>query len=181
MVSFGGKIFTDPTISFKFFSGITEKLPYLKEIGIKGTWLSPIYKSPNVDLGYDISDFRDIQPEFGTMAEFEVMTAKAHELGIKIIMDFVPNHSSDQHEWFNKSVNSVDGFENFYVWHPGYPDPNNATGRLVPSNWASVFGGSAWEWNDKRQAFYYHQFYVQQPDLNFREPKVQDAMKVIIF
>lgn len=120
-----------------------------------------------VDFGYDISDFRDIQPEYGTMADFERLAAKCNELGVRLILDFVPNHSSDQHAWFEKSVNREPGFEDFYVWHPG--KVNNATSkREPPSNWLAAFRFSAWEWNDKRQEYYLHQYAAQQPDLNFR-------------
>lgn len=120
-----------------------------------------------VDFGYDISDFRAIQPEYGTMEDFERLAAKCNELGIRLILDFVPNHSSDQHEWFGKSVNREPGFEDYYVWHPG--KINNATGeRQPPSNWLAAFRFSAWEWSEKRQEYYLHQYAVQQPDLNFR-------------
>lgn len=161
-------------------NGITEKLSYLKEIGINATWLSPIFKSPMADFGYDISDFFDIQPEYGTIADFEKLLARGKELGIRIILDFVPNHSSDQNEWFIKSVNRDVGYEDFYVWHKGYPDPNNSSNRLPPSNWLSAFRKSAWEWNSKRQEFYLHQFAPQQPDLNYRNPFVVETMKSVL-
>lgn len=161
-------------------NGVTEKLPYLKEIGINATWLSPIFKSPMADFGYDISDFFDIQPEYGTMADFEKLLARGKELGIKIILDFVPNHSSDENEWFKKSVNRDVGYEDFYVWHDGYPDPNNSSNRLPPSNWLSAFRKSAWEWNTKRKQFYLHQFAAKQPDLNYRSPIVVEAMKSVL-
>ncbi|XP_055379491.1 maltase A3-like [Condylostylus longicornis] len=160
--------------------GITERLPYLKEIGIDATWLSPIFKSPMVDNGYDISDFRTIDPMFGSQTDFDKLIEKAEKLGIKIILDFVPNHSSDQHDWFKKSVEREGGYENFYVWHDGIPDKNNESNRLPPNNWRSVFGGSAWTWNEKRKQFYYHQFYKEQPDLNFRNSEVKKEMEAVL-
>lgn len=118
-------------------SGITEKLEYLKEIGVTATWLSPIFKSPMADFGYDISDFYAIQPEYGTMNDFENMLKKAKEVGIKIILDLVPNHSSDENDWFYASVNKTAGYEDFYIWHPGYTDPEDASIHLPPSNWVN--------------------------------------------
>ena len=162
-------------------NGIREKLPYLKEIGIKAFWMSPIFKSPMADFGYDISDFYSIQPEYGSMADFENLVKKAKELELKVILDFVPNHSSDENDWFKKSVERVKGFENFYIWHPGKINPNNATDRpLPPNNWISIFRGSAWEWNDKRKEYYLHQFTKKQPDLNYRNPSVVEQMKDVL-
>lgn len=109
------------------------------------------------DFGYDIADFYDIQPEYGTLDDFDSLIAKAKSLDIKIILDFVPNHSSDENEWFIKSVNKEPGYEDFYIWHAGLPDPNNTANRLPPSNWLSVFRKSAWQWNEHRQEFYFHQ------------------------
>lgn len=178
----------------------------MKEIGITATWLSPIFRSPMKDFGYDISSFYDIQPEYGNLDDFDRLIAKAQSLNVKIILDFVPNHSSDENEWFIKSVNKEPGFEDFYIWHPGYSDAKDPTKRLPPNNWLSVFRGSAWTWNDKRGEFYFHQvlftviifinrflfvlnvysqmqisyqFLAGQPDLNYRNPKVVDEMKVI--
>ncbi|XP_031619924.1 maltase A1-like, partial [Contarinia nasturtii] len=159
--------------------GITSKLEHLKDIGIDGVWLSPIYKSPMVDFGYDISDFTQIQPEYGTLEDFEVLAQKCKRLGLRLILDFVPNHSSDQHEWFIKSVNKEEGYENFYFWHPG--KVNETTGeRSPPSNWLSSFRYSAWEWNEKRQEYYLHQFAIQQPDLNYRNPEVLKKMNEVL-
>lgn len=132
-------------------------MEHLKEIGVDATWLSPIFKSPMKDFGYDVADFYDIQPEYGTMDDFDRMIAKADSLNIKIILDFVPNHSSDLNEWFIKSENREPGFEDFYVWHPGYPDTENPSKRLPPSNWLSVFRGKAWTFSEKRGEFYLHQ------------------------
>lgn len=137
--------------------GITEKLEYLKEIGVTATWLSPIFRSPMKDFGYDIADFYDIQPDYGTLEDFDQLIAAAKTLDIKIILDFVPNHSSDENEWFIKSVNKEPGFEDFYIWHPGFPDDKDPSKRIPPTNWISVFRGSAWKWSEKRGEFYFHQ------------------------
>ncbi|XP_058460706.1 maltase A1-like [Malaya genurostris] len=160
-------------------NGITEKLPYLKSIGIKAFWLSPIYKSPMADFGYDISDFRAIQPEYGTMADFDNMVKKKNELGLKLILDFVPNHSSDEHEWFKNSERNVSGYEDYYVWHSGKPggDPNR---NDPPNNWVEAFRGSAWRWSETRKQYYLHQFHYKQPDLNYRNPKVVTEMKNVL-
>lgn len=162
-------------------TGIIEKLDYLKDIGINAVWLSPIFKSPMVDFGYDISDFNDIQPEYGTMNDFYRLIAKANLLNLKILLDFVPGYTSDEHVWFQKSINRENGFENFYIWHPGYEDPKNSTNRLPPNNWLSVFRHSAWQWNEKRGEFYFHQFTVKQPDLNHRNPIVVEEIKVDLY
>lgn len=132
-----------------------------------------------VDFGYDIADFKAIQKEYGTMKDFERLAKKCKKYGIRLILDFVPNHSSDKHEWFTKSVNKVPGYENFYIWHPG--KINEETGeRTPPNNWLSVFRFSAWEWNEKRQEYYLHQFAPQQPDLNYRDPKLVNEMKDVL-
>uniref|UniRef100_T1PFH0 alpha-glucosidase n=1 Tax=Musca domestica TaxID=7370 RepID=T1PFH0_MUSDO len=158
--------------------GIDSKLQYLKDIGVTAAWLSPIYTSPMVDFGYDISNFFDIQPEYGTLEDFKQLIAKAKELGLKIILDFVPNHSSTENEWFKKSVNRERGYEDYYVWSDGKVDENGQ--RQPPSNWLSGFRGSAWQWNDQRQQYYLHQFAVQQADLNYRNPDVVDQMKRVL-
>lgn len=160
-------------------NGITQKLPYLKSLGITAFWLSPIYKSPMADFGYDISDFRDIQPEYGTMADFEKLVKEAKNLGLKVILDFVPNHSSDEHEWFVKSENRTAGYEDYYVWHDGKPG-NNVDQYDPPNNWVQAFRGSAWEWSSKRRQYYLHQFHRKQPDLNYRNQKVVDEMKNVL-
>lgn len=161
-------------------NGITSKLEYLKEIGITATWLSPIFTSPMADFGYDISDFVDIQPEYGTLKDFDAMIKKANEVGIKIILDFVPNHSSDEHEWFIKSEKRVQGYEDLYLWDDGKIDPQDPNKRLPPSNWISVFRGSAWKWSDIRKQFYYHAFVEKQPDLNYRSPALVKMMKNVL-
>ncbi|XP_037945294.1 maltase A1-like [Teleopsis dalmanni] len=159
--------------------GVTEKLQYLKDVGFTAAWLSPIFKSPMVDFGYDISDFYKIHPEYGTMEDFENMIKKAKEVGIKIILDFVPNHTSDENEWFVRSVNGDPAYKDFYIWHDG--KVNASTGeREPPSNWISVFRYSAWEWNEVRQQYYLHQFAIKQADLNYRNPAVVNEMKNVM-
>ncbi|XP_030556539.1 maltase 1 [Drosophila novamexicana] len=158
--------------------GITSKLQYFVDTGITAIWLSPIYKSPMVDFGYDISDYRDIQPEYGTLEDFDELIAKANQLGIKVILDFVPNHSSDEHEWFKKSAAREPGYEDFYVWEDGTLSDNDT--HVPPNNWVSVFSGSAWQWHEERQQFYLRQFTSGQPDLNYRNPAVVQAMDEVL-
>lgn len=153
--------------------GIISKLDHFVDAGITAIWLSPVMSSPQVDAGYDISNFTDIHHEYGTLEDFDNMVREAHARNIKVILDFVPNHSSDQHEWFNKSQNREPGYEDYYIWM----DPNPETGG-VPNNWLSVFKYSAWEWSPIRNQYYLHQFTIQQPDLNFRNPAVVQEMKV---
>lgn len=160
-------------------NGITEKLPYLKGLGVKAFWLSPIYTSPMADFGYDIADFRGIQPEYGTMADFEKLVAEAKKNDLKLILDFVPNHSSDEHEWFVKSENSVAGYEDYYVWHDGEPGLNPDQND-PPNNWNEAFRGSAWKWSTIRKQYYLHQFHYKQPDLNYRNPVVVEEMKNVL-
>uniref|UniRef100_A0A1I8QA36 alpha-glucosidase n=2 Tax=Stomoxys calcitrans TaxID=35570 RepID=A0A1I8QA36_STOCA len=154
--------------------GITHQLPYLKEIGVTATWLSPIFTSPMADFGYDVANLTEIDPTFGTMEDFEALIAKAKAIGIKIILDFVPNHTSDECEWFIKSAAKDPEYKDFYVWHPG-KIVNGV--RQPPTNWISVFRGSMWTWHEGRQEYYLHQFLAKQPDLNYRNPKVMEAMK----
>ncbi|XP_018319913.1 maltase A1-like [Agrilus planipennis] len=155
-------------------NGIISKLQYLVDAGITATWLSPIFKSPGVDAGYDISDFRDIDEKFGTMSDLERLIKAAHELGIKVILDFVPNHTSDQHVWFQLSKNKTKGYEDYFIWRKGY---NSTT---PPNNWLSRFDYSAWEYVAERDEYYYHQFNTAQVDLNFRNPKVVQEMKDVL-
>ncbi|XP_018310363.1 alpha-glucosidase [Mycetomoellerius zeteki] len=158
--------------------GIISKLEHLIESNVDAFWLSPIYPSPMIDFGYDISDFVNIDKTFGTMKDFEVLANATHDASMKIIMDFVPNHSSDQHEWFQKSLQSIEPYTNYYVWHKGKVLPNGTV--TVPNNWVSVFGGSAWTWREERQAYYFHQFAPQQPDLNYENENVVNAMKDVM-
>lgn len=147
-------------------NGITDKMYYLKEIGMTGVWLSPIFKSPMVDFGYDISNFIDIQDEYGTMADFENLAKKCKSLGMELILDFVPNHSSNQHEWFKNSKLSDPYYKDFYIWRPA--KINAETGeREPPNNWVSLFRYSDHCQSEIRQEYYFHQCAIQQPDLNF--------------
>ncbi|KAH8401375.1 hypothetical protein KR009_004964 [Drosophila setifemur] len=158
-------------------NGITQQLPYLKEIGITATWLSPVFTSPMADFGYDVADLKAIDPLFGTMEDFDSLIARAKELDIKIILDFVPNHTSDECDWFIRSAAGEEEYKDFYVWHTG----KVVNGiRQPPTNWISVFRGSMWTWNEQRQAYYLHQFHAKQPDLNYRNPKVVEAMKDVL-
>jgi alpha-glucosidase len=157
-------------------NGITEKVPYFKTINVGAVWLSPIFLSPQNDFGYDISDYKEIDPIYGSMADFERMRDEFHKHGIKILLDFVPNHTSDEHEWFQKSVQKIEPFTDYYVWKDPVRDSHG--NNTPPSNWLGVFNsGSAWEWNDERQQYYLHQFQVKQPDLNYRNPSVREEIK----
>lgn len=148
-------------------NGITSKLDYLKELGIDVIWLSPVYKSPNDDNGYDISDYEDIMTEFGTMDDFDKMLAAAHERGIKIVMDLVVNHTSDEHPWFVESRSSKDNEKrDYYIWKEGKDGKE-------PTNWGSAFSGPAWKYDEKTDMYYLHLFSVKQPDLNWENPKVR--------
>lgn len=131
-------------------NGITSRLSYLKELGVSGIWLSPIFKSPMFDFGYDISDYREVHYEYGTIEDLRKLAAECKKLNIKLILDFVPNHTSHEHEWFLKSVKKEGKYKDYYVWHPGTVDPTTKE-RKPPSNWRSIFRKSAWEWNDERK------------------------------
>ena len=151
-------------------NGITEKMDYLKELGINVIWLSPVYQSPNDDNGYDISDYRAIMKEFGTMEEFDRMLRVAHERGIRLVMDLVVNHTSDEHPWFVESRKSTDNpYRDYYIWRP-------AKDGREPNNWGSCFSGSAWEYDDTTDMYYLHLFSKKQPDLNWDNPKVRDEV-----
>lgn len=150
--------------------GITEKLDYLKELGINVIWLSPVYQSPNDDNGYDISDYEAIMTEFGTMADFDEMLNKAHSLGIKIVMDLVVNHTSDEHKWFVESRSSKDNPKrDYYIWKDG-------KGGKEPNNWGSAFSGSAWQLDETTGQYYLHLFSKKQPDLNWENDKVREEV-----
>jgi alpha-glucosidase len=152
-------------------NGITRHLDYLKELGVDAIWITPFYPSPQVDFGYDISDYEGIDPQYGTMADFDHMMAEAKKRGIRVINDMVLNHTSDQHPWFKESESSkTNSKADWYVWRDGKPDGQ------PPNNWISIFGHSAWQLEDSRQQFYYHEFYKEQPDLNWRNNDVRKAM-----
>ena len=151
--------------------GITSKMDYLKDLGVDAIWMTPCYPSPQIDFGYDVSDYENIDPMYGTLKDFDRLEADGQKRGIQIIMDFVMNHSSDQHQWFIDSRSSrTSSHRNWYVWHdgkgPGQP----------PNNWQSTFGHSAWTLDPKTNQYYYHYFYPEQPDLNWRNPAVEKAM-----
>jgi alpha-glucosidase len=146
-------------------NGILRRLDYLVELGTNAIWISPIYPSPMADFGYDVTDYCGIDPIFGTMEDFDRLLAEVHRRGLKMILDFVPNHTSDQHPWFRESRSSRDNPKrDWYLW------------RDEPNNWLSNFGGSSWERDETTGQYYYHSFLKQQPDLNWRNPAVQSAM-----
>ncbi|HSL77190.1 MAG TPA: alpha-glucosidase, partial [Candidatus Limnocylindrales bacterium] len=157
--------------------GIIERLPYLGPdgLGVDAIWLSPIYPSPGKDIGYDVSDHAAIDPRFGTEADFDRLVREAHRSGIRVILDLVMNHTSDQHAWFQASRLSRDNdFSDWYLWMDPRGFEEDGT-PIPPNNWLSWFGGSAWQWDEPRQQFYMHTFLVQQPELNWRNPAVEEA------
>lgn len=156
--------------------GITQKLPYLADLGVEVIWLSPVYKSPNDDNGYDISDYRDIMDEFGTMADFDTLLEESKKLGIKIVMDLVVNHTSDEHEWFRQAKSSRDNkYRDYYIWKDpaGYEEDGTP---IPPNNWIAAFSPSVWEWEPVTEQFYLHLFSIKQPDLNWENPKVREEV-----
>jgi alpha-glucosidase len=151
--------------------GIIQRLDYLEWLGVDAIWLSPIYPSPMVDFGYDVSDYINIHPIFGTLDDLDRLLDAAHRRALRVILDFVPNHTSDQHPWFLESRSSRGNSKrDWYIWRDPGPDGG------PPNNWLSTFGGSAWEWDAKTQQYYYHAYLTAQPDLNWRHPEVQEAM-----
>jgi alpha-glucosidase len=151
--------------------GVTSRLDYLQGLGVTAVWLSPIFTSPMADFGYDVSDYCGIDPLFGTMEDFDRLVEEAHARGLKVIVDYVPNHSSDQHPWFLESRSSRDNPKrDWYIWKDPNPDGS------PPNNWLSSFGGPAWTFDEKTAQYYYHAFLKEQPDLNWRNPEVQTAM-----
>lgn len=151
--------------------GLLKHIDHLEWLGIGAIWLTPFYPSPMLDFGYDISDFCDVDPVFGTMADFDRLIEELHRRDIRLLLDFVPNHTSDQHEWFKESKASVaNAKRDWYIWRDGTPNGG------PPNNWLSRFGGSAWTWDASTYQFYYHSFLAEQPDLNWRNPDVRSAM-----
>ena len=168
------KSFNDTTGSGQGdIKGIIEKLDYLKELGVEVLWLTPMYKSPQYDNGYDISDYYNIDESYGTMEDFEEMLSEAHKRGIKIVMDIVVNHSSTFNEWFIKSENNDPEYKDFYIW-------KDAVDGKEPTNWESKFGGNAWQWSEKRQQYYLHLFDITQADLNWENEKVREKVYEMI-
>ena len=155
--------------------GVAARLDHLVELGVDAVWISPIFPSPMADFGYDLSNYTDIDPMFGTLADFDALVAAAHSRGLKVILDFVPNHTSDQHPWFVESRSSrTNAKRDWYIWRDGKPDGN------VPNNWISEFGGSAWTFDQTTQQYYYHAFLKEQPDLNWRNPDVRTSMLAML-
>ncbi len=152
-------------------AGITQRLDHVASLRVDAIWISPFFKSPMKDFGYDVSDYCDVDPMFGTLADFDALVARAHELGLKVMIDLVLSHTSDQHPWFVESRTSRDNAKSdWYVWSDPKPD------GTPPNNWPSIFGGSAWQWDGRREQYYLHNFLTSQPDLNFHKPAVQDAL-----
>lgn len=171
--------------------GIERRLPYLEKLGVDAIWIAPIFASPQVDFGYDIADYSAIDPQFGALGDLDRLIAAGRRRGVRVILDMVLNHSSNQHAWFKQSARSRDNPRaDWYVWNDGVPADGPAVtafqrrfahnGMAPPNNWTSDFGGSAWEWVPARRQFYYHRFYRQQPDLNWRNPAVERAMRDVM-
>ena len=154
--------------------GVLEKLDYIKSLGCDGIWFSPIYPSPGADCGYDIADYMDIAPEFGGMEAFKQVLDGCHERGMKLIMDLVVNHTSDEHDWFQKSRQKIDPYTDYYIWRPGTED------GPLPNNWDSLFEGKAWTWDEVRGEWYLHLFAIKQPDLNMDNPLVREEVKKVL-
>jgi len=156
-------------------NGIRQKLPYIRDLGVDAIWISPFFTSPMKDFGYDVADFCDVDPTFGTLKDFDLLIEAADFLNIKVIIDQVYSHSSDQHPWFIESArDKVNDKADWYVWADAKEDAEQ--GRREPSNWQSIFGGSCWQWSDQRQQYYLHNFLKEQPDINLHNPDVQDAI-----
>ncbi len=152
-------------------AGIIHRLPHIAELGVDAIWISPFFRSPMLDFGYDVSDYRDVDPMFGSLGDFDAVIARAHELGLKVLIDLVLSHTSDQHAWFHQSRSSRENPKcDWYVWGDAKPDGS------PPNNWLSIFGGSAWEWDGERMQYYLHNFLKEQPDLNLHNPQVQDEL-----
>lgn len=152
-------------------AGIISRLPYVATLGVDAIWISPFFPSPMLDFGYDVTNYRDVDPMFGTLADFDALVQRAHSLKIRVIIDLVLSHTSDTHRWFRESRSSRDNPKsNWYVWADPKPD------GTAPNNWLSIFGGSAWEWDGERMQYYMHNFLTSQPDLNFHEPEVQNEL-----
>lgn len=161
--------------------GVIEGLSYLKDLGINAIWLSPFYPSPMADFGYDISDYQDVDPMFGTLDDFRRLLSEAHRLNIRIIIDLVPNHTSDRHNWFLTSRKSkTNPYADWYIWRDARPDPDGNC-LLLPNHWRDALSGRpAWGWDSLRGQFYLHSFNVHQPDLNWSNPAVREAMRNVM-
>jgi alpha-glucosidase len=160
-------------------NGITSRMGYLEGLGVDAIWIAPMYPSPQVDFGYDISNYETVDPQYGTLADMDRLIAEGKKHHVRVILDMVLNHTSDKHQWFIDAASSrTNPKHDWYVWSDGKPGtgPNAHDGMVPPNNWISGFGGSAWEWVPAVHQFYYHEFYKQQPDLNWRNPAVEKAM-----
>ncbi|HEY4354568.1 MAG TPA: alpha-glucosidase [Acidobacteriaceae bacterium] len=168
-------------------NGITSRMGYLQGLGVDAIWIAPMYPSPQVDFGYDISNYESVDPQYGTVADMDRLVAEGKKRNIRVVLDMVLNHTSDKHQWFIESAASRTGAKaDWYVWNNGVPENSPGVtdyqkrfahdGMVPPNNWVSLFGGSAWEWVPARKQFYYHKFYKQQPDLDWRNPAVEKAM-----
>lgn len=150
--------------------GLTLRLPYLKELGIDVIWMSPFYRSPGGDMGYDIGDYQAVDPMFGTLEDFDTMLAQAHKLGMKVVIDLVVNHTSIEHKWFRESRKSRDNpYRDYYIWRDGKESG-------PPNNWGSCFSGSAWKYDEETKQYFLHTFGDFQPDLNWENPKVRQEV-----
>src|SRR5512145_2450673 len=156
-------------------AGVRSRLDYLRGLGVDALWLSPIYPSPMKDFGYDVADYTGVDPLFGTLGDFDRLLEAAHARGLKVILDFVPNHTSDQHPWFIESRSSRQSPKrDWYIWKDA------SQGGGPPNNWVSHFGGSAWDWDEASGQYYYHAYLKEQPDLNWRNPEVRAAMHDVL-
>lgn len=156
-------------------AGIAQRLPYIASLGVDAVWISPFCTSPMKDFGYDVSDYCDVDPMFGTLADFDILIETAHRLGVRVLMDLVISHSSDEHPWFKESRSSrTNPKADWYVWADSKPD------GTPPNNWLSIFGGSAWQWDTRREQYYMHNFLASQPDLNFHNPDVQKTLLDVV-
>jgi alpha-glucosidase len=152
-------------------AGIVQRIPYIATLGVDAIWISPFFTSPMKDFGYDVSDYCDVDPMFGTLADFDAIISTAHRHGIRVMIDLVLSHTSDQHPWFKESrVDRTNPKSDWYVWSDPKPD------GTPPNNWLSIFGGSAWQWDGRREQYYMHNFLTSQPDLNLHNIEVQNAL-----
>ncbi|MDN6449257.1 MAG: alpha,alpha-phosphotrehalase, partial [Enterobacterales bacterium] len=153
-------------------NGIIQRLDYLQKLGVSALWLTPVYPSPQIDNGYDVADYCAINPDYGTMADFERLVDEAHQRGMRIVMDMVFNHTSTQHPWFVAAQDPSDEKHDFYIWRDG-------EAQALPNNWRSKFGGNAWQWSESAEKYYLHLFAPQQADLNWEHPAVREALKAV--
>jgi alpha-glucosidase len=155
--------------------GVIQRLPHIADLGVDAIWISPFFTSPMADYGYDVSDYRNVDPMFGTLEDFKALLNTAHDLGLRVTIDQVLSHTSEQHPWFKESRKSHENpYADYYVWADPKPDGG------PPNNWLSLFGGCGWEWDARRQQYYFHNFLRQQPDLNFHNPRVQDELLDVV-